>query len=57
MAQSGKGLTGRPMESVQPGAEINYFQSTAIRSDYKDSQQCSPSLHLLKETALAKYHH
>ncbi|MDM5315326.1 hypothetical protein QUF49_04915 [Fictibacillus sp. b24] len=25
-AQSGKGLTARPAESEQPGAEINYFQ-------------------------------
>ncbi|WP_156488265.1 hypothetical protein [Fictibacillus phosphorivorans] len=26
MAQSGKGLTGRPMESEPPGAEINHLQ-------------------------------
>ncbi|WP_153236801.1 hypothetical protein [Fictibacillus phosphorivorans] len=26
MARSGRRLTVRPMESEQPGAEINYFQ-------------------------------
>jgi hypothetical protein len=26
MAQSGRRLTARPVESEQPGAEINYFQ-------------------------------
>ena len=27
MAQSGRRLTARPVESELPGAEINYFQS------------------------------
>jgi hypothetical protein len=54
MAHGGKGLTVRPMESEQPGAEINDFQWPAITIDHKDFQQCSPSLHLLKEKALAK---
>jgi hypothetical protein len=30
MAQSGRRLTARPVESEQPGAEINYFQSNNV---------------------------
>jgi hypothetical protein len=41
MAQSGRRLTARPVESEQPGAEINYFQKatmyakTAFRKETK----------------------
>jgi hypothetical protein len=30
MAQSGRGLTARPVESEQTGAEINYFQEATM---------------------------
>jgi hypothetical protein len=30
MAQSGRRLTARPMQSEQPEAEINYFQRATI---------------------------
>jgi hypothetical protein len=38
MAQSGRRLTARPVESEQPGAEINYFQK----------QQCMRKQPLIK---------
>jgi hypothetical protein len=38
MAQSGRRLTERPVESEQPGADINYFQEQRKeKSAYKKS--------------------
>ncbi|WP_226537122.1 hypothetical protein [Fictibacillus halophilus] len=31
MAQSGRRLTARPVESEQPGAEINFFHEPRLR--------------------------
>jgi hypothetical protein len=41
MAQSGRRLTARPMESEQPEAEINYYRRATLytKTAYKKEQK------------------
>jgi hypothetical protein len=41
MAQSGRRLTARPVESQQPGAEINYIQKQHCMSKQPFKKACT----------------
>ncbi|MBH0168837.1 hypothetical protein [Fictibacillus sp. 18YEL24] len=54
MAQSGRRLTVRPVESMQPGAEINYFQAQPFQKPYPSSDKTILIQHVSGKTEREK---